>query len=164
MTHCAHLDPIDIFMWRRIDRLITTSGQPSAQQLRQISALGVTHVVNLGLHSHERALPDEANLVASLGMTYIHLPVDFTDPTDADYARFCEVMGGLSGRAIHVHCIANLRVSAFCYRYRRDELRVPEELARREMDTIWRPGGAWARIVGDETAQARGHLYAGRDY
>ena len=59
-------DPTDIHVWRRLDARLTTSGQPSEEQLAALQALGVTHVVNLGLHTHEKALPDEAGSVRAL--------------------------------------------------------------------------------------------------
>jgi protein tyrosine phosphatase (PTP) superfamily phosphohydrolase (DUF442 family) len=70
-------DPEAIYHWRRLDDRITTSGQPTEDQLANIRALGVNPVINLGLHTHEKALPDEAACVSRLGMTYIHIPVDF---------------------------------------------------------------------------------------
>ncbi len=110
-------------------------------------ALGVRHVVNLGLHTHEKALPDEAASVSGLGMTYIHIPVDFQNPTDRDFDQFCAVMDQLKEVPVHVHCIANYRVSAFFYRYRRDVLGSDEAQARAEMERIWHPEGVWARFV-----------------
>ena len=78
------VDPETIYNWRRLDDRITTSGQPTEQQLAAIRALGVRHIVNLGLHTHEKALPDEAASLARLGMTYIHIPVNFQNPTDQE--------------------------------------------------------------------------------
>jgi protein tyrosine phosphatase (PTP) superfamily phosphohydrolase (DUF442 family) len=141
-------DPQSIYNWRRLDARITTSGQPTESQLADIHALGVGHIVNLGLHSHERALPDEAASVAALGMTYIHIPVDFKQPTEAGFARFCDVMAELNDVPFHVHCIANYRVSAFFYRYRRDVLSLDEAWARGEMERVWRPNPAWAAFIG----------------
>jgi protein tyrosine phosphatase (PTP) superfamily phosphohydrolase (DUF442 family) len=115
-------DPETIYNWRRLDDRITTSGQPTEPQLADIHALGVRHIVNLGLHTHDKALPDEAASVSRLGMTYIHIPVDFQNPTDQDFEQFCSVMERLNDVPVHVHCIANYRVSAFFYRYRRDVL------------------------------------------
>jgi protein tyrosine phosphatase (PTP) superfamily phosphohydrolase (DUF442 family) len=115
-------DPDTILNWRRFDARITTSGQPSAAQLAEIEALGVTHIINLGLHSHPRALPDEAATVSDLGMRYIHIPVDFDHPTEADFDRFCAVLDALPDTPVHVHCIVNARVTAFLYRYQRDRV------------------------------------------
>ncbi len=158
------MDREDIFMWRRIDERLTSSGQPREAQLAGIRDLGVSHIVNLGLHSHEKALPDEGSSVAALGMTYVHIPVLWDDPTGADFDRFRVTTNALAGETIHVHCIANLRVSAFLYRYRRDQAAIGEAKARAELDRVWRPGGIWAGFVGDDEARPREHLYAGRDY
>jgi len=150
--------------WRRIDARVTTSGQPSEADLATLASMGVTQVINLGLHSHERALPDEAVSVAALGMTYTHIPVDFAAPTEADYARFCAAMATTADAKVHVHCIVNARVSAFFYRYRRDTLGIDEAEARAAMETIWRPGGVWADFIGDAAANGQPHRYAGVDY
>ena len=140
-------DPETIYNWKRLDDRVTTSGQPSEEQLAEIQALGVRHIVNLGLHTHEKALPDEAASVRAIGMTYIHIPVDFQNPTAADFARFCSVMEELKDRPVHVHCIANYRVSAFFYRYRRDVLGMDEKQARAEMEEVWQPNPVWAAFV-----------------
>jgi uncharacterized protein (TIGR01244 family) len=141
-------DPEMIYNWRRLDDRVTTSGQPTEPQLADIQALGVRHIINLGLHTHEKALPDEAASVSRLGMTYIHIPVDFQNPTDEDFTRFCSAIEQLKEVPVHVHCIANYRVSAFFYRYRRDVLGMDETQARAEMEQIWHPEGVWATFVG----------------
>jgi len=140
-------DPIEIINWRRIDERVTSSGQPTEEQLRAIGALGVTHVVNLGLHSHQMALPDEAASVEALGMSYVHIPVQFNQPTEEDFARFCEVIAELKGHTVHVHCIMNWRVSAFFYRYRRDVLGLAEAASRAAMEDVWQPNQVWTEFV-----------------
>src|SRR5712671_6597121 len=140
-------DPECIYNWRRLDDRITTSGQPTEEQLAGICALGVRHVVNLALHTHEKALPDEAASVSRLGMTYVHIPVDFQNPTEEDFEQFCAVMDQLKDVPVHVHCIANARVSAFFYRYRRDVLGMDETHARAEMEAVWQPKGVWVEFV-----------------
>ncbi len=140
-------DPEGIYHWRRIDRRITTSGQPTEAELTAIAALGVQCVVNLGLHDHPKALADEAGSVTRLGMRYIHIPVDFNNPTDADFAAFCTAMAANAGVAVHVHCIANYRVSAFLYRYRRTVCGVDAARAGADLDQVWQPDGVWAAFV-----------------
>ena len=102
--------------------------------------------MNLALHTHEKALPDEAASVSRLGMTYIHIPVDFQNPTDDDFDQFCAVMEQLKEVPVHVHCIANYRVSAFFYRYRRDVLGMDEAEARTDMEQIWHPRASGRRL------------------
>ncbi len=140
-------DPEAIYNWRRLNGRVTTSGQPTEAQLADLQALGVRTVINLGLHTHEKALPDERASVEARGMTYLHIPVDFQNPTDQDFARFRAAFEAHDHAPIHVHCIANFRVSAFFYRYRRDVLGMDEAEARAAMEDVWKPEGVWAAFV-----------------
>jgi hypothetical protein len=56
-------------------------------------------------------------------------------------------MAQLKDVPVHVHCIANARVSAFFYRYRHDVLGMDETQARAEMEAVWRPKGVWVEFV-----------------
>ena len=150
-------DPTNIYNWRRIDARLTTSGQPTEEQLSEIQKLGVTHVINLGPHDHEYALPNEEAGVSGLGMVYIHIPVDFDNPAANDFERFCSTLSELGVGPVHVHCIANLRVTAFLYKYWRDVQGASELDARKAMDTVWRPGGVWAKFIGDEASARLDH-------
>ena len=150
-------DPTDIYNWRRLDSRVTTSGQPTEEQLAELSRLGIGHVINLGLHTHEKALPDEAASLARLGLTYIHIPVDFDRPTEEDFNKFCDAMAKLESRPVHVHCIANMRVSAFLYRWQREALGHNDAQARALMDTVWQPGGVWASFIGDDASSSLSH-------
>ena len=154
----------DILNWRRLDAGTTLSGQPTEAQLAGIARLGVTHVVNLGPHTNEGALEDEAGTVAALGMTYVHIPVDFDGPTEADFAAFCDAMERLSNERVHVHCLYNARVTAFIHRRARAGRGGSEAETRALMDGVWRPGGVWATFVGDDDAVDLPNRYAGEDY
>jgi protein tyrosine phosphatase (PTP) superfamily phosphohydrolase (DUF442 family) len=94
----------DVYNYIRTSEHIATGGQPTEDQLAAISAAGCTTVVNLGLHDADYALPDEPGLVASLGMKYVHIPVLWERPTQADLERFCDVLRTLAGKDIFVHC------------------------------------------------------------
>jgi uncharacterized protein (TIGR01244 family) len=140
-------DPERIYNWHRLDERITTSGQPTEAQLAEIAALGVRCVINLGLHSHEKALPDEAASVTALGMAYVHIPVDFKDPTEDDFFLFRDAMEASGDAPVHVHCIANYRVSAFFCRYRREVWGVDEKAARAEVERIWKHDAVWTAFL-----------------
>lgn len=157
-------DPTDILNWRRLDEHISLSGQPTKAQFGALQQLGVGHVINLAPQTHKDALADEAGVVAGLGMGYVHIPVDFAAPAEAEYAAFCAAIQGLRGQKIHVHCIYNARVSAFFYRYAKDGNGLDRAKAFAVMDGIWRPGGVWAAFIGDSAATDLPHRYAGPDY
>jgi hypothetical protein len=100
-----------IYNWRGLTDRITTSGQPTEPQLADIQALGVTHIGNLGLHSHEKALPDEAASVGWLGMTYIHIPVKKArDPVVGQ----CTSTGTSFNSAISLFADRGLRLEILC--------------------------------------------------
>ena len=153
----------EIINWRRWSDQITLSGQPTEQQLREIAALGVSHIINLGPHSNKGALPDEAQSVADAGMEYIYIPVDFDAPTQADFDAFEQALGGLGNAKTHVHCIYNARVSAFMYkRAKLRNERISDAFAL--MDGIWRPGAVWAELVSTEPTENGKNQYAGYEY
>jgi protein tyrosine phosphatase (PTP) superfamily phosphohydrolase (DUF442 family) len=154
----------DVLNWRRLSGQISLSGQPSETQLSEIKELGVTHIINLGPHTNKGALPDEAGTVASLGMTYVYIPVDFENPTVADFDAFCEALEVTRGQSIHVHCIYNARVSAFFYRYAQSGKGGSADDAFALMNGIWRPGGVWAKFIGNTEDMEKPNRYAGEDY
>jgi uncharacterized protein (TIGR01244 family) len=129
-------DP-DIFNWQRLDERITTSGRLNRQDVTALARLGVRHVVNLALDDSPGALADEDVLVEEHGMRYTHIPVPFDAPQDAHYEAFRAAIDA-DDAAVHVHCIANYRVSAFFYRYHRDH-GMPEPDARALMAQQWDP-------------------------
>ncbi len=153
-----------IFKWRRINARLTTSGQPNADQLADIRKIGATYVINLGLGHGEGALKGEADHVAALGMTYIHIPVDFENPTDKNFEDFKDAMARSRDTKVHVHCIYNARVSAFIYRYSKTNAEIDEDAALANMESIWRPGDDWAVFIDNPNAKGTPNQYAGEDY
>lgn len=100
--------------YRAVDESLSTSGQPSVTQLREICEAGFTTVINLALHDDPRySLPDETGVVQSLGMTYVHIPVQFSALTEANLLEFFAAMEAHKGEKVWVHCGANMRVTAF---------------------------------------------------
>jgi protein tyrosine phosphatase (PTP) superfamily phosphohydrolase (DUF442 family) len=154
----------DVINWRRRDANTTLSGQPTEAQLAAIKALGVGHVVNLGPHTNDGALEDEAECLAALGLNYIYIPVDFENPTQKDFETFCAALAQLKGEVIHVHCIYNARVTAFFYRYAAQGMGGDADQAFKQMDGIWRPGGVWATFIGKPEDAGLPNRYAGYDY
>jgi uncharacterized protein (TIGR01244 family) len=137
----------DIYNYHRIDDSLGTSGQPTEKQFRWIQQTGYQTVINLLPNNTENYLEDEADLVERLGMDYVHIPVDFKNPTSADFDRFAEAMKAASSQKVWVHCAANMRVSAFIYKYRRDILCDDAQAARQNLDQIWQPFGVWKTFI-----------------
>lgn len=137
----------DIYNYLEINGRISTSGQPTEQQFELVKAAGFGDVINLAPHNAENALDDEAEVLVALGLGYTHIPVDFTNPTQADFEEFCVQMETKQGRKLWVHCAANMRVSAFIYRYRCEVQGEDQRTAREDLSRIWEPFGVWKDFV-----------------
>lgn len=98
----------EIYNYRDVDASLATSGQPTEEQLLYVARDGFQVVINLALHGDPRySLKDEAGSVASVGMEYIHIPVDFQSPTESDLQKFFAAMDAHRGRKVLVHIRAH---------------------------------------------------------
>ena len=111
----------EIFNHRRVSDRVSTGGHPTVQQLRSAADEGVRAVINLAPVDH-RSVPDEDALVRSLGLAYHHIPVDWEEPTIADFEAFEQAMAQVATIPVLIHCAANFRVTAFYSLYARKHL------------------------------------------
>ncbi|MBD2857502.1 protein tyrosine phosphatase family protein [Spongiibacter sp. KMU-158] len=144
--HRRARDLQNIFNYLPIHPDFASSGQPTESQFHLIKAQGFTTVINLAPHHAENALADEAGLLAKLGLNYHHIPVDFKHPTETDFAQFTQAMQTKPGK-VWLHCAANMRASAFVFRYRREQLGEPLEICLQDLHRIWEPYGVWAEFI-----------------
>jgi protein tyrosine phosphatase (PTP) superfamily phosphohydrolase (DUF442 family) len=79
----------EIYNFRAIGERLGTSGQPTESQFQAIREAGFAAVINLALPTSDNALPNEGSIVTGLGMSYVHIPVDFKAPTSQDFQAFC---------------------------------------------------------------------------
>ena len=144
-----------IYNHRAVSDTLGTSGQPTVAQLGAIAQAGFGTVINLALHDDPRySLPDEPGAVRALGMTYVHIPVQFATPTQADLLAFFDAMDAHHGERVWVHCAANMRVSAFLGLYRVLRQGADRESAFDLMRDLWQPNAVWTAFI-DEALQAR---------
>ena len=129
----------DVINFFQITDTIGTGGQPSVSQLYDIAQNGYDVVINLATHNSENAIENEGSIVASLGMTYIHIPVPFEAPTPEHLKKFFRFMNGLSEEKVFVHCAVNARVSAFVFKYLTMEKKMQAEKASTPLLEQWLP-------------------------
>ena len=129
----------DVINFFQITDTIGTGGQPSVSQLYDIAQNGYDVVINLATHNSENAIENEGSIVASLGMTYIHIPVPFEAPTPEHLRKFFRFMNGLSEEKVFVHCAVNARVSAFVFKYLTMERKMQAEKATTPILAQWLP-------------------------
>jgi uncharacterized protein (TIGR01244 family) len=137
-----------IYNYRQVTPQLASSGQPDEQELAAIAAAGYEVVINLALHDDPRyALADEPGTVASLGMKYLHIPVQFAAPTDADLAAFFAAMDENMDAKVWVHCAANKRVSVFLGLYLHLRRGKSAEEAFALQRDVWTPDAVWSRFL-----------------
>ena len=150
----GNLDSLnDIFNFIQLDDRVATSGQPTEAQFSLVKEAGYTTVINLAPESHENALGNEDEILERMGIRYVHLPVVFTNPTREDFDRFVDALESCDDDRIWVHCAANMRVSAFFFKYRTERLGWSSDEAETDLHRIWEPGkvmGVWQTFI--ETA------------
>lgn len=140
--------------FREADDDLLTSGQPTEEQLASAARSGVRAVINLALHDDPRySLNDEPGVVRSLGMDYVHIPVRFDAPTEADLLAFFQAMAAHEGERLLVHCAANKRVTVFLGLYRVIRQGWNTEAAFALMHSVWEPDEVWRAFI--ETMLAR---------
>lgn len=118
---------------------VGTAGQPTTEQFSDIAEADYKAVVNLAMHDSDNAVPNEGSVVASLGMVYVHMPIDFAAPTAAHAKNFFGMMKVLASDRVFVHCALNLRVSAFMYLYLKHVEGFADDAASSPMIEKWRP-------------------------
>ena len=82
----------DIINFYQITENISTGGQPTISQLSKISKENYSVVINLAMHYSDNAISEEDEIVSSLGMEYLHIPVPFEAPTSVHLKKFFDVM------------------------------------------------------------------------
>lgn len=134
----------------QINENIATSGQPTKKEFKQIADAGYEIVINLAVCHSEGRLDNEDKIVTDLGMNYIHIPVEFTEPTEKNLIDFIEVLDALSHKKVWVHCIMNYRVSAFMYVFHKYILRTPFDEIDLSVVEEWCPDEKWQEIMKTE--------------
>ena len=146
--HLAKL--AEIYGFHAIGDKLGTAGQPTESQLQMIAESGFQVVINLALPTSDNAIANEGSLVTSLGMSYVHIPVDFGSPRPQDFRAFCRVMHAFDDRPVFIHCAANMRVSAFVFLYRVLFQQIDLAEAERDLHAIWHPDEVWSRFIQNE--------------
>jgi len=127
----------DIYNYLSYHEKLSSSGMPNAEQMDSVAEAGVQLVINLAPHDVPNAVPNEKELVESLGMEYINIPVNWNTPTKDGLNIFMDAMDANMDKKIHVHCEANFRASGFILMYRVLRLGWKADDAFAVMHTVW---------------------------
>ena len=128
----------ELYNYIKVSDEIVTAGQPTAEQLKSLAAEGFSTVINLATVDPARAPANEAELVRAQGLTYYHIPVDWENPQDTDFATFEQTMLQLPAGKTLIHCAANYRVTAFYSLYAQKHLGWTAAQADAFRTVIWK--------------------------
>ena len=122
---------------------------PTAEQMKSVADAGVKVVINLALNTSQGALENEDTVVESLGMKYIHIPVEWSEPTRQNLEDFFKAMDTHKDKKVFVHCQANYRASSFIMLYRVLQLGWKKEDAIPVMERMWNPEDfpVWQKFI-----------------
>ena len=126
---------------------IGTAGQPTAEQVPFVRDENYEVVINLATPDSKGAIPNESEVVTSLGMSYFQIPVVWQEPTRKDFELFVGLMKTLQSTRTFIHCVVNHRVSAFMFLYRTTQGRMDPLEAKGDMEQLWTPHGVWEEFV-----------------
>lgn len=136
-----------IFNYIEYSDSFASAGQPTVEQLKEVSEEGVDQVVYLAFSDQEKSLPAEDRVVKNLGMNYLQIPVDWKAPQPREFYLFAQAMQLDPTRKTLLHCQANFRASAFALLYRVLHLQVPLADAKADMNAIWIPNSVWTNFI-----------------
>jgi len=133
--------------YREYSPQFSSSGQPTANQLGAVSRAGFDRVIYLAFSDNHTAIESEDRVVKKLGMDYLHIPVDFENPTLEDFEDFAAVMNRDKQARTLLHCQIALRASTFSFLYRVIYGGVPMAEAKQGLDAVWVPDKIWYRFI-----------------
>jgi protein tyrosine phosphatase (PTP) superfamily phosphohydrolase (DUF442 family) len=126
-----------------------TSAQPDAKALSSLAEQGFEAVVYLAPFSSWNAIAGEPDILARQGIAFVHVPVNFDQPTSKDYEALASALRDLSGRKTLVHCQVNMRASSMVFLYRVIEGKEDPNKAYESVARIWAPNDTWKRFMRD---------------
>ena len=122
---------------------LSAGGQPSPEQLRNLKEEGFEAIINISPASTRNYLSEEAGMAESLGLEYVHFPVDCSNLKEFHFTTFKGIMRGLQGKRTFVHCGGNIKSSNLIHMYNVLERGMNEADSVKELKKIQEPESKW---------------------
>jgi len=126
-----------------INENLLTAGMPTAEQLHAFQSEKIDMVINLAIEDSSSATPNEREILNSLGISYSNIPVVWENPKVSDLTQFFSIMDENQSKKLFVHCVLNMRVSAFVFLYFVIQKQMYPEIAIQNLRKIWEPNIIW---------------------
>ena len=133
---------------------LVTSGQPDAAELAGLSRQGFGAVISLSPPTVHSAVRGEDEIVRRQGLEFVNIPVNFGNPTEADFRAFVEALNRLRDRKVLVHCEVNMRASTMTFLYRVSVDHDDPEEAYKSVARVWSPHGVWKALMVSQLRKA----------
>ncbi|MEX0618859.1 MAG: protein tyrosine phosphatase family protein [Pseudohongiellaceae bacterium] len=133
--------------FRQYSASFASAGQPSRDQLQTLADNGFDRIVNITFTSSGSGISDEDQLIKDLGMEYMQIPVDFSNPLPSEFYGFADAMRRDSEKKTLLHCQVNARATAFSFLYRVIYENVPMAEAKADMNSVWQPNVVWRDFI-----------------
>jgi protein tyrosine phosphatase (PTP) superfamily phosphohydrolase (DUF442 family) len=145
----------DIRNFLPLSENLFTGGMPKADQLIDAAQRGVQTVINLTATNADGALPNEKELLDSLSVEYIHIPVEWGNPTKQNLEDFMNTMDAHTNDKVLVHCQANYRATGFVALYHILRLGWDKETALQDLRKIWNPEKfpIWQKFIEENSVE-----------
>ena len=137
----------EITNFRQYSPTFASAGQPTREQFTTLSEQGFERVVYIAFTNNRNALADEDLVVKGLGMEYMQVPVDFSNPLPSDFYAFADSMRRAPEKKTLLHCQVNARATAFSFLYRVIYQDVPVAQAKADMNSVWQPNEVWRDFI-----------------
>jgi protein tyrosine phosphatase (PTP) superfamily phosphohydrolase (DUF442 family) len=137
-----------------ISETLVTAGQPTAEALAGLSKLGFKAVIYLAPPTVRDAIANEPEIIGQQGMAFVNIPIQWTNPTEADFRSFTETMKRFQGQKVLVHCQANMRASAMTFLYRVIVAKENPAQAYESVLKVWTPKDQWKELMNSQLQKA----------
>ena len=143
--NAEHSGPV--MNYHRVNGRLVTGGHLLDGGTATLKEQGVKVVIDL----RDEPPSGEKERFAEHGIEWINIPVEWSDPREADFERFSEIMREHQQDHVLVQCAANYRASAMTYLYRVVEENVPEKEAEEDLHAVWNPdeNDTWRNYIND---------------
>ncbi len=133
--------------FREYSNRFASAGQPTVEQFSAVRDAGYERVIYIAFTNNQNAIANADQVVKGLGMDYIHIPVDWNNPTERDFYAFADAMQRAPDMKTLLHCQVNARATAFSFLYRVIYEDVPVAEAKADMNTVWQPNATWRDLI-----------------
>tara|TARA_B100000029_G_scaffold96071_1_gene86192 strand:+ start:2439 stop:3017 length:579 start_codon:yes stop_codon:yes gene_type:complete len=143
----------EVINFRQYSDRFASAGQPTREQYQSIAEEGFERVVYIAFTNNPNALSDADQVVKELGMEYMQVPVDFSNPLPDEFYAFADYMERNRDKKTLLHCQVNARATAFSFLYRviYDDVSIMD--AKTDMNTVWQPNEVWRDFIFEVLAQ-----------